>query len=419
VEYKIRFGVDSQIAINLDPEQLMSPADAPKFESPSSSVAESLQLALDQPVNYPPLIKSLVPGDQVAVLLDPDVPSGGAIVQALLEYMSNLERKPSRVTVVLPENAQQLHTEILERCAGIPLDRDIVLHSASDPEQMSFLMANRHGEPVHINRHLTEADFVMPILATRLNGAFGYRGMYTGVYPTFCDAPARQRFQSAANLDSARRQSEQRGETNEVGFSLGLHFVIHVVPGPDESVLGIFAGESDSVHRAALAVAKPQWGRATGHPAQLVIAALGGANQSWDALARLLFSVESFGEDDAIVVICSDLDVPPGRALQRLRNFDTDPDATFHELSKQNSDDALAAALLARLRESHQVFLCSRLDPDLVESFGIGVIAGSDDLTRLCRNQTVAIIEDAQLICPIGNSASITDDAVDASSNSS
>lgn len=417
MEYKIRYGVDSQLTIDLDSNQLAISTDLPEF-APVSSPADHMRLALDQPMNYPSLDKSLVLGDSVAVLVDPDVANGGPIVGALLEYLSSLDAHPSKVTVVLPEDATQLRGEILDRCAHIQLEQDIFLHSASDQEQLSFLMANRNGDPVYLNRYLTQADFVIPILATRLGGTLGYRGAYTGIYPTFCDAPARQRFQAAANIDSKRRQAEQRGETNEVGFSLGLHFVVYVVPGRDDGVLGIIAGESESANRAAMAIAEPQWTRVADHLAQVVIAALSGANQGWDALARLLFNIESFGMDDAIVVLCTDLETPPGKALNRLRNFDTDPDATFRELSKQNSEDALAAALLARSRESHQLFLCSRLDRELVEDLGIGVIADSDDLTRLCRNQTVTIIEDAQLICPI-STARRPQNALDASSKPS
>jgi nickel-dependent lactate racemase len=411
VDHTIHFGKDSELLVDLDPDQLVAHGGRPvtRVDSISAKVHE----ILENPLDYPPLVDWVVPGDRAAIVIDPSVPSAAQLVVGVMTYLTSIDRQPAHISIVLPEHGDKIRDEIQQMLASspnLPVSPDLpgsqdapelefVLHDAEDQDQLSFLMANQQGEAVYLNRTLTDADLVIPILLTRLERSLGYRGGFSGIFPTYSDSASRKRLAEAFS-ESQRYRAGHRGETNEVGFSLGLQFLVQVVPGNRGEVLDVLAGEAKTVQQAAYQLAEQQWSVSTEYRADIVIASLGGANQDWDALARLLFQVESFGEDEAVIVLCTEIASAPGRAIHCLRELAVDPDATLREIRSQNSDDMLAAILLGQLMEAHQVFLLSGLDPDLVEDLGLGVLSDSQDLSRLCRGRTVTIIEDAQLVQP-------------------
>lgn len=403
MDHTIRYGRDSQLSVDIDPSQLV--AHGGKQVDSLDSIETRLKEVLESPTDYPPLFEWIVPGDRVAIVIDPSVSNAAELVSGVMNYLETIDREPAHISIVLPSDGEKLQEEIQSKLVvkpdpGAVPEVEFVLHDAKDQDRLSFLMANQKGEAVYLNRNLTEADFVIPILAARLDRSLDYRGVYSGIYPTYGDKASRNRFAMATG-EAHQHRAEHRGETNEVGFTLGLHFLIQVVPGPGGGIMDILAGESKSVQHAACRLSEQQWSLSTDARADVVIATLGGLEQDWDALARLLYQVDQYGEDEAVIVICSEIAVEPGRGIHCLRDLGVDPDATLREIRSQESGDMLAAILLAQLMETHQVFLLSKLEPDLVDDLGLGVLSNPADLSRLCRNRTVAIIEDAQLVQPV------------------
>lgn len=405
MDHTIHFGKDSQLLVDLDPDQLVVHGGRPV--PPIDSISARIHEVLECPIDYPPLVEWVVPGDRAAIVIDPSVPNAAELIHGVMTYLTTIDRQLAHISIVLPEDGGKIRDEIQQMLASsstVPVPQnapeiEFVLHDAKDQDQLSFLMANQEGEAVYLNRSLTDADLVIPILLTHLERSLGYRGGFSGIFPIYSDTASRKRLADAFG-ESQRYGVGHRGESNEVGFSLGLHFLIQVVAGNRGEVLDVLAGEAKAVQLAAYRLAEQQWSVSTDTRADIVIASLGGANQDWDALARLLFHVESFGEDEAVIVLCTDIAAAPGRALHCLRELAVDPDATLREIRSQDSDDMQAAILLGQLLETHQVFLLSSLDPDLVEDLGMGVLSDPQDLSRLCRGRTVAIIEDAQLVQP-------------------
>jgi nickel-dependent lactate racemase len=396
VEYSLRFGTDSQITFELDPDFVQFGNDDGTAEE--SALGEMLRHALAEPQNYPPLSDCVVPGDRIAIAVDPELLEPAPLLSELLDYFRNFEREPAAVTVVLAEQHRTLVEQLSElgKTSKVPLE--IVVHDSNDENERNFLMANQDGEAVFINRHLADADLVVPLLSTRHRGALGYRGAFTGIYPTFSDRATQQRFAAAITDNTPERQAAHRGETNEVGFTLGMHFLIVVVPGRSGAVRHVLAGESTEVQHTALKLSEDYWTRSAGEPAEVIVASLSGADARWETIAKVLHQVEPFGTDDAVIVVCSDLKQKPGEALYRLRDLEVDPDATFRELNQEGSTEAVAAIVLARLRESHQIFFISELNRDIVEDLGFGVLDSGEEISRLSRGRTVAIIEDAQFV---------------------
>lgn len=392
MERFIRYGEASQLCIDLHPQQIV--AENIATES-LEAVADRVFETLAAPRDYPALAECVVPGDSIALLVDPNVAQPVDLIAGVFRYLLQMDRKPARITVVLAPTENGLIAEVEQQIATSSSNVECrgVVHDPSDDDQLSFLMATQEGAAVYVNRHLTEADMVLPLLATRLDRTLGYRGAYTGIYPTFGDRASAQRLAGTSATTA-------RGETNEVGASLGLHFTLAVVPGSQGGVAEVIAGEAYAAETAACRLAERYWTLSTEHPAQVVIAALSGSEQSWASLAPLLFQLDAFGAPDSVFVICTDIAQPPARAIHCLTDWDVDPDAAFRQIQQQESDDAQTALLLGQLRETNRVFFMSRIDDSLVEDLGLGVLNDADDLSRLCAGKTVAIVEDAHLVLP-------------------
>jgi len=56
----------------------------------SAPVSDLIKAAIESPINYPKLAESVFPGDQISVLLQPDLPNPDLIINALTDAMSSV-----------------------------------------------------------------------------------------------------------------------------------------------------------------------------------------------------------------------------------------------------------------------------------------------------------------------------------------
>ena len=101
-------------------------------------------------------------------------------------------------------------------------------------------------------------------------------------------------------------------------------------------------------------------------------------------------------DEGGAVVICSNLDEPPGESLSRLIGSD-DLAKVERRLLQDHAEDSWAAWQLARALQNGPVYFLSQLDAETVEDLGLAPVADIEELARLVsRHESVAVIEDAQ-----------------------
>jgi len=345
-------------------------------------VAAELAHALDEPLDYPALSRCTTPGDRVVIAVAPGVPQSGLLVAETIRSLVAGGVQADGITVLRrAEDAAIGEGDPAEWLSGTLRDQiAMAVHDPDDRDSIAYLAANDDGEPILLNRLLTDADVVLPIGCFGDWHTAGYHGIQTAIYPTYSDRAALGRFRSLESAGSAQRATKHLAkEADHVGWLLGAMFTIQVVPGPGDRVQHVLAGETGSVRRRGWKLHEAVWhGSVPGH-ASLVVASIEGGprQQTWENVARALAAAARLVEPDGAIALCCELTEEPGPAVQRLATAG-DRDEALREIRDQSLPDGLVAVQLAETLARARVYLLSELDESLVEGLEMAPIARGD-----------------------------------------
>ncbi|MCE5302648.1 MAG: lactate racemase domain-containing protein [Planctomycetaceae bacterium] len=383
----LRYGVDSQIELTeVDAASLGQPHGASQPADPAAATTA----ALESPLDYPPLARCVTPADRVVLALDHGAPGVDHVIAATVRCLIEAGVEPEAVTLLQSrpndDPRGQLESSLRQRVA-------LHTHDPDDRRQLAYLAASESGEPILINRHLHEADVVLPIVCLRADETAGYYGIHGAVFPAFSDAKTLQRFRSPGALHGDRqRRSRLIAEADEAAWLLGVHFTIQLLPAGGDALLHVLAGQSDSVRRHGQELYATAWRCEAAGRADLVVAAVEGdaRQQTWENLARALQAADALADEDGAIALCSELIEPPGPALQHLACKCSH--GASHHTHKERSADSLPAALLADVQKRHKIYLLSRLDAAVVEDLDLVPLADADELSRLVEQRRSCIL---------------------------
>lgn len=348
------------------------------LDDPAVAIAE----VLADPLGFPPLAHSLVPGDRVAIALDNNVPSAGELVAGLLDmFSSSGHLQQCQLQLVFAGSSSELAA--LELVEKIPADQlsqlNIEIHQPHDAHHLSYLAAADDASPIYINRTLCDADVILPIISLGLDGQLCYAGIHETLFRSFTDDRTRQRFLVPLNHDSGKL----REDADEAAWLLGIQLVLGVIPGAGNSLLHVIAGNAHEVREEAELRGRAAWSRPA-RQAELVIATIEGRpeSQGWMHIARALYASSQLVSDGGMIVLCTELDCPPGEALFQFGDQAGMP-AEEEKGNGGSSPDALAAEQLALASQRARIYLLSRLNQDIVERLGIAHVSETSQISRL------------------------------------
>ncbi|MCH2183167.1 MAG: lactate racemase domain-containing protein [Mariniblastus sp.] len=328
-------------------------------------LVQMVQTALEQPLEYPPLSDAIFPGDQVAIALHPDVPSGRDIAQAVIEYLLAHGISAGDLTLV---SARQMEL------AGpdSPAEMNYVVHDREDDQAVSYLAANQAGQPVKINRCLFDADVIIPITCR------DHPATFNDIYPEFSHAETIQRYQQ-----EKENRAEQRGEIRLANEHLGVFIALNVVGGPGDEVRSVLFGEKEQADRTAETLARDIWSVSAQEEVPLVIATIEDEveNQTWEQFCRALLAAHDVSPGDGQIVICTELDEPPDDETRRLLAMPFEAEVPGEAQPPGEAGDSMQR--LVHILRERQVFLQSGLAAEEVEELGLGPINQPDEFRRL------------------------------------
>jgi nickel-dependent lactate racemase len=394
----LQYGMRSSLELNLSAGVLVAHCGQPGIANPTTAVAGdpavAIAQAFDHPLDYPPLGQSAVPGDKVVLALGEGVPRAAEIVKALVDRIAQAGVAIGDISLLRSRPAAQS-----DPAAPLALLADrreqikLLVHDPLDRNRLSYLAASAEGKPIYVNRALAEADLTIPIGCLRPEGAPAYYGVYSEIFPAFSDAKTIQRYRSPIASESPVQMRRFRREVEEVGWLLGLHYLVQVVPGVPEELLAIFAGRSASVARAGSERCRQAWDFQVPSRASLVLAAISGpaSQQTWTNVARALMAAARLVEEGGAIALCTELDEPLGPALEALRGAEN-PDLVLRHITHDRPSDTLVSVQLAHAVERGRVYLLSRLDESLVEDLGMAPISDPEQLTRLAARYPSCIV---------------------------
>ena len=378
----VRYGDEACFTIESSGNGLLVECGRPQLE-PLHDCATAVAEALAKPLGYPPLAEITTEDDRILLAVDSHLPRAAEIVTAVVEMLVESGVDPGGITVL------QEKTSLDDACSLIPdeIKRQIrsARHDAEDNNKMAYLATTAAGEPIVLNRLLTDADFVLPIGCVQDARAKGYFGINSAISPTFSDKNTQSRFRSAQSCDDQTLTKE----ADEVGWLLGVTFSIQVIPGSGDEVLQIVAGEVDKVRERTRRLFDDAWRHSIAAKAKLVVATIegGSRHQSWQNLARAITNAATLVEEDGAIAVICELEEEPGPAVRHLSQARSREEA-LEEIRQNPPQDAPAAVQLAQALERNHIYLMSRLDDSLLEDLEITPIASPHELNRLVSGVT-------------------------------
>jgi nickel-dependent lactate racemase len=354
--------------------------------------AAAMVRALAAPLDYPPLVESIVPGDRVAIAVETGVPLAIEVVRGAVDALADAGVDPETCSIVTASDAlaQSLRAELNGSGAGVS---QVVLHDPDDEKDLCFFGINRRREPLVVNRTIFEADLLLPIGRSQPHG-----GAYASLFPQFSSTATIELFRTPANLATPAARNAMRKEATEAGRLIGAAMVVQIVPGAGDSVARAVAGEPQAVGRFTRKFYRQHWSTQSPQRANLVVAIIAGGPlaQTWDNVGRALAAAERLVDDDGAIAICTNLDGALGESLGRLVG-NTNAEAVARKVLHDHAEDSWAAWQLARALARGPVYFLSQLDADEVEDLGLAPVADIDELVRLAnRRESCIVLENAQ-----------------------
>ena len=387
----LKYGTGSSLSLELVDETLVARCDAPRG-APLAGIAEAVDRALAEPLEFPALAQAVLPLDKVVLALEPGVPQAATVVERAVRVL--LANGVVVQDITLLRTLADVAAGAADPLAGLPGEiGSAIVNKIHDPlsrDSLSYLAASTDGKPIYVNRAIHDADLVVSIGCLRLEESLGYYGIYSSVFPAFSDAASIRRYQSPKAAGAVERKPLAK-QANEVSWLLGLTFTIQVLPGPGSEILQVLAGEPAAVFREGSRLCDEAWSFYVPQRANLVVATIEGkAHQTWENVGRALAAAARAVSADGAVAICTELAERPGPALQQVIGAD-DLDEVLHDIDKHPPSDALPASELVHALRRGKVYLISRLDEDLVEELGVSPVA-ADQLSKVAGRYDSCIV---------------------------
>lgn len=362
-----------------------------------ADASQSTARALQAPLDFPPLGAAIVPGDQIALAVDPNVPQLGDVIEGVVDSLSQTEA--AAIEVVLWEEATDETIEELRR--RFP-HQQVTRHQCDDRASLRYMAADPAGNALYLNRVLVDADFALPVIAHRPMDIV-CRHDVTGVYPLMSDSATQYRHHLQVS-----QPNEPEGERNEdqVPWLLGVNLMVAVKANWSGQVGEIIAGTPEAIGKQVSPVRR----RSDDFPppASMLIASLDGGQQqqTWRNAARAAVAASRYVQPGGTIAIWSKICQQPGGKLQMLDELDLGAmlDSDPQKISVDASGafpiwyaDDMDAYALARVTSEFRVLVHSGLDEHVIESMGLGCISSARELGNLCASsESCGVLRSAQ-----------------------
>ncbi len=420
---RLHFGLHSTIEYEPVQSGAIVQWDGPRGTAVDNATAATAA-ALAEPLGFPPLGRAIVPGDKVVLALEPDVPCPAQIVAATIVALVGGGVAASDITILQAERSDQ-DSSVADPRSGLSEQYrngvELATHHGGSRDELSYLTADEHDQPIYLNRRIVDADVVVPIGCLRADSMSGYGGVKAVLYPTFADHTAQQRChlnrvvqpeRNGAQRHKASRKAGQRKratyapvtqrDAEHVAWLVGVLFTIQAVPAAAGGVLHVLAGQIDQVFERGHELAHRAWEFHLPRRAALVVAAVEGGPeaQTWENVGRALAAAERIVAEDGVIALCTELSSSPGPALRAVGRAD-DLEQSLRKLQAQQSADIPVAQQWARARSRARIYLLSGLREEQVERLGAAYVAGPQEVSRLIqRLEPCAILGSAQHVSP-------------------
>jgi hypothetical protein len=362
---------------------------------PAEGFTAHVRSVLESPLDFPPFRQLFVPGDRVAIALDPTLSGIEQVLAVMEEVLSSAGVDESAVTVVTTALASSSLAGSMP--GGWLLER----HDPDDGKALAYLAATRDGTRIYLNRHLTDADVVIPAGRLGYDPIEGYRGPWSAFFPALGNREAMQAHRARLHEDPPGRVSPRRHleEPFEVNWLLGTQFHVGVVPGVTGTV-ALIAGLAESVRERGIEAIDRHWNYQAPASAQCVVTGIGRPDHvsSIGELVDGLVTASRLVDQGGKIVALTRVRGPIGPSLQRLIEAGDIGNAAAALRGHEAEADSVSGRRLAGVLAWADVYLLSGLDREVVEDLSMVPLEHPDEARRLvARSPSVLVVGQAEL----------------------
>lgn len=358
-----------------------------------TETAACIQEAIEEPIDFPRIDQAVVPGDRIAIVVDPETPCWPEIVKTLRNVLIQAGIESDFIHVALNREVdQQDFPENLspESVGTIISHRDVV------KSQQVYLASTAEGERIYLPQEIGEADFIISVGQFGFDEQWGYRGTHSVVYPAFAPPKEQEKFRGVHQQELTPDTSRGPRQTiDEIGWLLGLQYTVQVIPSASGQLGHIISGACDSVYREAIQLLNQNWKVQKSNRSETVVISL--PNEPgcdlWNAITRTCRSAKSLVETDGRVMLLTDLKELPRELIDPLTMCGDLNDA-MQMLNSLNTPQANALYAIADLAQNARLYLLSELDQDIVENLFCIPLANPEEMQNAIQGgESYAILD--------------------------
>jgi nickel-dependent lactate racemase len=386
---------DEDLEFEVPSERVVATWRGPEGLGPEEAVA-AVRDALENPRDFPPLRQMIVPGDRVAIALDPSIPRSRSVLDGLVEVLLQAGAGEESLAIVTPMAAGDAG----HRTAG---DGAGVVHDPDDRARIAYLASTKEGRRIYLNRAITDADVVLPVGRLGFDPDLGFRGPWSILFPGLSDRKTmrelRDRNGGGTGEGGIHRSQARLDESFEVSWLLGTQFYLGVVPGRI-GPLEVIAGRDAAVREGGIASLEQNWTFSAPSRAEMVIAGVGspGAIATLEDLAGALETATRLVQHGGKIVVVSRVAGTIGPALQRMKGADDPREAAAALRGHEDDEDYPIARRIARASAWADLFVASALDPEVLEDLSIVPLEHPEQARRLAASSgSLAFVGQAEL----------------------
>lgn len=350
------------------------------------SVADMCRQALLSPIGLPEVTRCVVPGDTVAIVIDPETPDLVDILATVCEQLRSVPEGGVTLQLLLPPDPDRTGWVALVDQLPLHLQQQLTVH-VHDPyetDQLSYLASSAAGDRVYLNRRVSDADLLITIGVICFDSLLGYRGTSSSIFPAFSDNYAIQQARTLGHPELTPEQPRPyRQLVDEVGWLLGTQFCVQIVPGSGDRPIAILAGLPDDVMVAGKGLVEEVW---RVYPRQqfdsIVLSVPASAASGWKQFGNAIELATKLVQQNGRIIVVADLPVPEGPGAVMLRRS-LEPEELLKPLRREPVEDAVEITQLINTLRHGRVYLYSNIPSDIVEELGIIAIEDAAELQKL------------------------------------
>src|SRR5437762_10054636 len=356
-----------------------------------ADLGQAVHDALEVPIGFPALRKALTPDDHVVIVADEHLPRQEEMLSAIVEYLIQARIQPAAISILLP-SARESHTLKLPNHPEIRVE----VHDPANRKKLSYLATTRQGRRLYLNRTAVDADQLIVLSRRGYDSLLGYAGAAGALFPSFSDAETK--LQMSGDMSNEVPDEEPwpiRREAEEVAWLLGAPFMVQVIEGSADEILHVLGGLSDTGGEGQRLL-DARWRMSVDRLADVVVAGVGGdpARHGFAELARALACASRVVKARGRIVLLSQAQPTLGPGAAILRQADEPSDA-LRDLRRLTPIDVGSAFQWATAAEHANIFMLSRLEPDVAEELFTTPLNDAGQAQHLLEGNAVLFLDDA------------------------